>query len=123
MIRRPPISTRTDTLFPYTTVFRSPARRRATSMRKFIIAAAFLAAASVLSACADQQMMAQKEPSLYDRLGGKPAITAVVDEFGANEHRRAHVWTPVTNAHLVSRLLLETNTNMSELQPQLTTSH
>src|SRR3546814_20957156 len=27
MIRRPPRSTRTDTLFPYTTRFRSPARR------------------------------------------------------------------------------------------------
>src|SRR3546814_13518793 len=29
MIRRPPRSTRTDTLFPYTTLFRSPARQRA----------------------------------------------------------------------------------------------
>src|SRR3546814_4273447 len=28
MIRRPPISTRTDTLFPYTTLFRSAMRRR-----------------------------------------------------------------------------------------------
>src|SRR3546814_5678740 len=28
MIRRPPGSTRTDTLFPYTTLFRSPDRRR-----------------------------------------------------------------------------------------------
>src|SRR3546814_16054609 len=28
MIRRPPRSTRTDTLFPYTTLFRSPQRRR-----------------------------------------------------------------------------------------------
>src|SRR3546814_4204072 len=28
MIRRPPRSTRTDTLFPYTTLFRSPARDR-----------------------------------------------------------------------------------------------
>src|SRR3546814_8763553 len=28
MIRRPPISTRTDTLFPYTTLFRSLLRRR-----------------------------------------------------------------------------------------------
>src|SRR3546814_7928753 len=27
MIRRPPRSTRTDTLFPYTTLFRSPTRR------------------------------------------------------------------------------------------------
>src|SRR3546814_3514715 len=29
MIRRPPRSTRTDTLFPYTTLFRSPPLRRA----------------------------------------------------------------------------------------------
>src|SRR3546814_12863317 len=29
MIRRPPRSTRTDTLFPYTTLFRSQARTRA----------------------------------------------------------------------------------------------
>src|SRR3546814_17542132 len=29
MIRRPPISTRTDTLFPYTTLFRSPAQQQA----------------------------------------------------------------------------------------------
>src|SRR3546814_2863408 len=28
MIRRPPRSTRTDTLFPYTTLFRSPDRQR-----------------------------------------------------------------------------------------------
>src|SRR3546814_5689361 len=33
MIRRPPRSTRTDTLFPYTTLFRSPRRRRAPTRR------------------------------------------------------------------------------------------
>src|SRR3546814_18724320 len=33
MIRRPPISTRTDTLFPYTTLFRSPTRSAHTSRR------------------------------------------------------------------------------------------
>src|SRR3546814_5634684 len=32
MIRRPPISTRTDTLFPYTTLFRSPASRNQLSV-------------------------------------------------------------------------------------------
>src|SRR3546814_9710295 len=31
MIRRPPRSTRTDTLFPYTTLFRSRTRRRSSS--------------------------------------------------------------------------------------------
>src|SRR3546814_19506879 len=33
MIRRPPRSTRTDTLFPYTTLFRSPGRRTARACR------------------------------------------------------------------------------------------
>src|SRR3546814_175201 len=33
MIRRPPISTRTDTLFPYTTLFRSVAARFSRSPR------------------------------------------------------------------------------------------
>src|SRR3546814_10977442 len=34
MIRRPPKSTRTDTLFPYTTLFRSPVRQRARYFRQ-----------------------------------------------------------------------------------------
>src|SRR3546814_8085408 len=43
MIRRPPRSTRTDTLFPYTTLFRSPHLRRmmAGSLLLFVV---FLAA-------------------------------------------------------------------------------
>src|SRR3546814_13498597 len=36
MIRRPPRSTRTDTLFPYTTLFRSPAERRAAVQHDFV---------------------------------------------------------------------------------------
>src|SRR3546814_3334014 len=34
MIRRPPRSTRTDTLFPYTTLFRSPPRPRPNQIRR-----------------------------------------------------------------------------------------
>src|SRR3546814_2697487 len=34
MIRRPPRSTRTDTLFPYTTLFRSPAVERAAAVEE-----------------------------------------------------------------------------------------
>src|SRR3546814_19216999 len=42
MIRRPPRSTRTDTLFPYTTLFRSPVdtkerAREATKLREFLL--------------------------------------------------------------------------------------
>ena len=52
--------------------FRSPCRSLA-------LAFAF----AVLGGCATLAEQAT-EPSLYDRLGGKPAITAVVDEFVAN---------------------------------------
>ncbi|MEX2520167.1 MAG: group 1 truncated hemoglobin [Paracoccaceae bacterium] len=53
--------------------------------KKPVFAAGALAAAMLLSGC--ESMMMQKEapaPSLYQRLGEKPAITAVVDQFVAN---------------------------------------
>src|SRR3546814_2709160 len=37
MIRRPPRSTRTDTLFPYTTLFRSPARQNRRSGKRHLL--------------------------------------------------------------------------------------
>src|SRR3546814_10290164 len=37
MIRRPPISTRTDTLFPYTTLFRSPDIGEAILVEAFVV--------------------------------------------------------------------------------------
>src|SRR3546814_15648350 len=43
MIRRPPRSTRTDTLFPYTTLFRSEAARY-TTLRRFLLRRCALAA-------------------------------------------------------------------------------
>src|SRR3546814_6530966 len=52
MIRRPPRSTRTDTLFPYTTLFRSSAPscrgiRHGTCLRKHLPLAQQLAAATI----------------------------------------------------------------------------
>src|SRR3546814_16573428 len=38
MIRRPPRSTRTDTLFPYTTLFRSPAKAGKTTLLQSVAA-------------------------------------------------------------------------------------
>src|SRR3546814_5886319 len=43
MIRRPPRSTRTDTLFPYTTLFRSHGRRRRLSGIRLAVCDAHLA--------------------------------------------------------------------------------
>src|SRR3546814_11773829 len=37
MIRRPPRSTRTDTLFPYTTLFRSPVARLYRALGQFML--------------------------------------------------------------------------------------
>src|SRR3546814_1754084 len=102
MIRRPPRATRTDTLFPYTTLFRSPAccratsaRARATSPSRSAVPAGATARFSWLNGWLPGSARAAGLPDLP---------TATSREIG-----RAHVCTPVTNAHLVCRLLLETN--------------
>ena len=50
------------------------------NQRKTLLSGLVLAV--VLSACGHMEM--KKETSLYERLGGKPAITAVVDDFIGN---------------------------------------
>src|SRR3546814_8461358 len=90
MIRRPPRSTRTDTLFPYTTLFRShafPAPR----IRSFDHWRIFSAHPSLL----DERERCARQKRHQSRAGARPDIG------------RAHVCTPVTNAHPVCRLLLE----------------
>src|SRR3546814_11315178 len=76
MIRRPPRSTRTDTLFPYTTLFRS------------------------WSITADGTDLKQHSDGSSDHR--EPRFSPDGRKIG-----RAHVCTPVPNAHLVCRLLLE----------------
>jgi hemoglobin len=53
------------------------------TLRKLALPAA-LAAGLVLAACQDMSMKPMADKSLYDRLGGKGAITAVVDDFVGN---------------------------------------
>lgn len=43
-----------------------------------------LAVVALLSGCMSNMEMQKQSGSLYDRLGGKPAITAVVDDFVGN---------------------------------------
>src|SRR3546814_9651573 len=86
MVRRPPRSTRTDTLFPYTARFRSVPDRR------------------------DRLARAGAEPArcLRRRRGAQLLPDGVVSERlrPLCQIGRAHVRTPATNAHLVCRLLL-----------------
>src|SRR3546814_17688555 len=90
MIRRPPRSTRTDTLFPYTTLCRSKAALEL----------------HVTPAAVSHQIKALEEVlgiMLFKRSPRRITLTPAGEEIG-----RAHVCTPVTNAQLVCRLLLDT---------------
>src|SRR3546814_7313996 len=107
MIRRPPRSTRTDTLFPYTTLFRSglfdllcrrkSARNRVRGRRYGVRNDA---------PCSFQT---RKAAALRLEQEGDWAVVDQADHhMGTEQIGRAHVCTPVNNANLVCRLLLET---------------
>src|SRR3546814_8224781 len=92
MIRRPPRSTRTDTLFPYPTLFRSPWR-----------------CAAGPAPAAGRRRRCGTTPAPRRGVRGIPrpgpaAAAATGPGWRSEEHTSE---TPVTNAHLVCRLLLE----------------
>src|SRR3546814_5057356 len=97
MIRRPPRSTRTDTLCPYTTLLRSAVARGQDEHRKIALFA--------------PPAIEHGQPVDF----GKTEIeNRRVIGFGRAQEMpvqigRAHVCTPVTNAHLVCRLPLDKN--------------
>src|SRR3546814_6120212 len=123
MIRRPPRSTRTDTLFPYTTLFRSdrgegeahqgPVRRYRSTASLYGRGTGADAVGLGLPAtdvCAWALRRSCAWPAVRLNATGRP-LAGHCDQIG-----RAHVCTPVTNEHLVCRLLLETK----QMQKQLT---
>src|SRR3546814_9108014 len=93
MITRPPRSTRTDTLFPYTTLFRSYTRSLSITVIEHPSAGI---TAQLLT------LGGFKIPITLIFRADQPAVLPGEEEIG-----RAHVLTPVTNALLVCRLLLE----------------
>src|SRR3546814_8601932 len=97
MIPRPPRSTRTDTLFPYTTLFRSVA----------------------LGFCLETLYEFLKEKAQQDALThviverrGKREDNELELEFRRMRSEEHTSETPVTNAHLVCRLLLAKKNNI-----------
>src|SRR3546814_1367703 len=78
MIRRPPRSTRTDTLFPYTTLFRSDREE----ILPETLAAAFLARAATVRARKGQLLIAEGSTAddVYLIVGGRLQISM----FAAN---------------------------------------
>src|SRR3546814_4504589 len=94
MIRRPPRSTRTDTLFPYTTLFRSRGPGRLDTGGG-LIARSARGIDRLLTGGSRREQLA---------LPIKITLRVPGDGQRSEEHTSE---TPVTNAHLVCRLLLE----------------
>src|SRR3546814_1497832 len=120
MIRRPPRSTRTDTLFPYTTLFRSVQADRADDrpgperLRQGHGRPAEVRPGPVEEA-AGRVLLSER---LRDRHGlpERPLRPGRGDLPGrrvdaGQEIGRSHVLTPFTNSHLVCLLLLVTKTH------------
>src|SRR3546814_8091208 len=112
MIRRPPRSTRTDTLFPYTTLFRS-------------------GSVAQCSLNCDGNSTKSREvlvPEIDGYFTSENMPCSAWPNSWNIEIGRAHVWTPVTNAHLVCRLLLEQKKkeklcHAPQLQSRFTSMH
>src|SRR3546814_1972603 len=128
MIRRPPSSTRTDTLFPYTTLFRSVSEIRGIRRPPRGAIPQGVAAPARGSSVTDgdgPDMSADVElDHVTIRFGEFTAVQEAnlkIEDgefFSFLEIGRAHVCTPVTNAHLVCRLLLATPHNVVTITMQ-----
>src|SRR3546814_10661625 len=114
MIRRPPRSTRTDTLFPYTTLFRSGRRE------KLAPAALLVAPRERGPSCRSAPIWAARRALSRQREGTVVALADEVDKQAKSatkaglrplsrlvENGRANVRTTITNAPIVCRLLIE----------------
>ena len=77
-------------------------------MRALNQAVAAAALSALLFGCADMKMQ-RPSASLYDRLGGKPAITAVVDDFVGNvaADNRINGFFARTDVPRLKRMLVE----------------
>ena len=77
-------------------------------LRRFTIST-MLGAVLLVGACQNMGMMPTQQKSLYDRLGGQPAITAVVDDFVGNvaADTRINRFFARTDIPRLKRLLVE----------------
>src|SRR3546814_962137 len=105
MIRRPPKSTRTYPLFPHTTLFRSVDEFQVGVAETYdvVVSPGDDKAYTLVGEAIDRSGMARATLAPRAGMAGEvpPLRKRPLAEIG-----RAHVCTPVTNAHLVCRLLL-----------------
>src|SRR3546814_1900924 len=116
MIRRPPRSTRTDTLFPYTTLLVKRKRLAKDAPIPCVVRAADNDILAEEDSLAENSFREQLHPldeframlAMVEKDTGIEEIAAHFHTTPAAEIGRAHVCTPVTNAQIVCRLQLET---------------
>src|SRR3546814_14647520 len=99
MVRRPPRSTRTDTLFPYTTLFRSPQRKEnAAAPQAWRIALLFQRPCDklVIGRAGDQRI----QPGAHMDIGPRPCLAVLDPEriVRPRDHRVAGVEAKATAA-------------------------
>src|SRR3546814_9615949 len=105
MLRRPPRSTRTDTLFPYTTLFRSRRHHQWThgAVRQRIAGIIQPFGRGIGPCACTCEPQALQLICIVQHQSSVPEQSCPVPHR-SEEHTSE---TPVTNAHLVCRLLLE----------------
>src|SRR3546814_20521411 len=115
MIRRPPRSTRTDKLFPYTTLFRSWAdKRHAFSPPQQLPDGWDPTSRPWYQEAAKAREAIFTTPYL-DTGTGKLVVSVASPVIDQGEIGRGIVCTPVPNQHLICRLLIEKrNTTQKE---------
>src|SRR3546814_958470 len=106
MIRRPPRSTRTDTLFPYTTLFRS---------RTGLTHVAHLGDHRASDGVLYVRILEDDERCVAAKLHRRP--NHIFSRLLQQGDRKSTRLNPVTNAHLVCRLLHEKNTTKKQHKP------
>src|SRR3546814_6862792 len=107
MIRRPPGPTRTDTLFPYTTLFRSPAARE------------ICALGTLHRALGGDRAISLPAPQPCERAGvrGRYGLPLARHRAAHQRHRRAHL------RHPLSLDALRSEEHTSELQSLMRISY
>jgi hemoglobin len=78
-------------------------------MHKIRLTLSAVLLAGLVAGCADMKTAGPAKPPLYERLGGQPAIVAVVDDFVGNvaADQRINRFFANTNAVRLKKLLVE----------------
>src|SRR3546814_18774394 len=102
MIRRPPRSTRTDTLFPYTTLFRSSATGRK------ILSALWYSASRLMSDLPEKtgQLLTDMGPILCRKLGRRDTLR-VSNPFYPLPHSLSRKWSIIKPQPILAALALQ----------------